>query len=142
MSIKKFGFTLVEVLIVITFVSLLFVSIATLASTSLRTTKVNEHKIIATHLGEELREWIRGEKEKDWETFISDRVGTWCFNVEPIAWSDTQECEYTLKDIFKRQAVINLNAEQTQATIAITVEWYENNSLFSIPITTVLSLYE
>jgi len=139
---KKNGLTLIEVLIMVTFLSVLFISITTVTTVSLRTSKVNEHKIIATHLSEELREWLRGEKEQDWETFISTRMGTWCFTTEPIEWDEASECVYDLKNLYKREAVLSLNVDETQVTTLITTSWNENGNAYSVPIKTVFSIYE
>ena len=79
MRTKKKSFTLIEVLIFVTILSLFFVVASAVTITSLQNLKVQEHKILATRYAEELLEWLRGEKEVDWNKFINYR-GNYCFN--------------------------------------------------------------
>lgn len=87
------GFSLIEVLIFVTIFSLFFIiAIASLTS-SLRDMKINEHKILAVKYAEELIEWIKAEKEIDWNQFISQRMNKYCFNNQlSDNWPTIGEC--------------------------------------------------
>lgn len=139
---KTSGVTIIEILIMTVFITVLFLAVATVTSVSLKTAKVNEHKILATHFAEELREWIRGEKERDWTDFVSTKMGTWCFTNKTLSWESTSECGYDLDGLYKREADLSANLDQTQVTVQITVSWNEDNNAYAVPIKTVLSLYE
>ena len=60
------AFSLIEVLIFVVVFSLFFVTAASIVTTTLRITKENQNKIKASHYVEELREWLRSEKETNW----------------------------------------------------------------------------
>ena len=50
----KNGFSLIEVLVFITIMSLVFVTAASVVAISLGNLKINEHKLVATRYGERL----------------------------------------------------------------------------------------
>jgi prepilin-type N-terminal cleavage/methylation domain len=62
MTTHKKSFTLIEVLIFVTILSLFFVAAAAVTIVSLRNLKVQEHKILATRYAEELLELAKREK--------------------------------------------------------------------------------
>jgi len=102
---NKNGFSLVEVLVFVSILSIFFVFASAVTVSSLRDMKFNEHKIMATHYSEELVEWLRAEKEDDWNVFIS-HLGTYCFN--SLNWSTSGGCTSLglTPAIYKRQALL------------------------------------
>lgn len=141
------GFTLVEVLIFVTLISLIFITVSYTVTLSLKNTKINEHKILATHYAEELKEWLRGEKEVDWLSF-TDSISqgtTYCVNSIPDDVSNLTSgiCppESFLDGIFKRELTIN---EETanQVKFKVEVKWEEGPNNYLVPISTVFSLWE
>jgi len=145
------GFTLVEVLIFVTLITLIFTTVSYIITISLKNTKTNEHKILATHYAEELKEWLRGEKEVNWNDFITKGsvLGVqWCVNTIPsdLSGLQTGPCStYGLhNNIFKRDLTLtnNIVPNPTQVTVNILIEWKEDNNTYTIPINTVFSLWE
>ena len=146
------SFTIVEVLIFVTLISLIFITISYIITFSLKNTKINEHKILATHYAEELKEWLRGEKEDDWNIFTTKghvSGSQWCVNTIPIDISTLVggPCglDYSLhNNTFKRDLTLtnNVSPNPTQVTVNIIVEWKEDNNIYTIPINTVFSLWE
>lgn len=129
----KKGFSLIEVLVFVTILSLFFVAAMAVTTYSLRTMKTNQYKILAAHFAEEGLEWLRGQKEDDWTAFIAldTSLGsptTYCLST--LDFSSPGECgeNYTLgtPQIFKRELSIenipdNFNPDQVNATV--TVVW-------------------
>ena len=111
---------------------------------SVRREALNQHKLVATHYAEELREWIRGQKEINWDSFATGKMGTWCFETEPVAaWPSAGSCaDYSLDSLYKREVILSANAEVTQVTAEITVSWREGANVFSVPLKTIYSIYE
>lgn len=143
------GFTLLEMLLFITLISLVFVAVTYLVSFSIKNAAVTQHKTLATHYAQELQEWLRGEKEADWNLF--QKSGTLCFNTSPITvWGPSGNCSsnYTLgttpNTIFKRYVTLTNNggATPTQVTAQIVVEWKEGNNTLQVPLSTVYSVWE
>ncbi|OGK15588.1 hypothetical protein A3H80_03730 [Candidatus Roizmanbacteria bacterium RIFCSPLOWO2_02_FULL_37_19] len=145
-NILQRGVTLLEVLIFITILSFVFIGVAITTTSSLQRTQYNQHKILATHYAEELEEWMRGEKEADWTSFVNKSAALpgriYCFNSTTIAWPSVGNCSgvYGLVNTFKREAT--LSGTGSQITVNINIEWQEASNLFSIPIDTVFSQWD
>jgi len=158
MVANKKSFTLIEVLIFVTILSLFFVVAAAVTIASLRNLKIQEHKILATRYAEELLEWLRGEKEENWggELYnisnpvdsFTEKVSQWgsdqtiCFN--SLDWNNTSPCNYSLDQFFKRSASFTWNPGNYiyQVNVAILVEWQELGQTYQIPINTVFTVWE
>lgn len=140
---RNSGFTLIEVILFVSLISVVFITFASLSTAQLHSSRINEHKIIATHLGEELREWLRGEKEENWNTFITTRMDTWCFNTEPISsWGTSGSCGYDLNNRYKRTVVLEAGENNTQVTADIVVSWMEGQNSYQVPIAGVFTILE
>ena len=146
MSRSRVAFTLLEVLIFSGIISTFFVSAAAITTFLLRSMKANEHRIIATRYAEELLEWVRAEKEKDWSN--TSGLGG-CYNISPVASTD---CSPTVilgespNKIYNRKAeIINsvtIDSDVVQRTIRVIVEWPEGTSKQSIVLDTVVGIWE
>ncbi len=147
---KNNGFSLVEVLVFVTILSIFFVVAATITTASLRNMKINEHKILATRYGEELLEWLRGEKEADWNNFVnrsSINGTTYCFPNSPINnWpTTTGNCSSfngLNPSIYKRELTLSTATGGNQVNIFINVSWQEGSDTYSVPINTVFTIWE
>lgn len=147
---NKNAFSLIEVLIFVTILSLFFISAVTITTFSLRNLKIQEHKILATRYAEEGIEWIKQEKEDDWETFsLYDDSGgsgtSFCLNT--LNWNTKTDCNdsYTLgpPNIFKRVLVITNSGNPVNSIgINLTVSWIENNVEQQVILKSVLNLWE
>ncbi|PIV62853.1 hypothetical protein COS12_00840 [Candidatus Roizmanbacteria bacterium CG01_land_8_20_14_3_00_33_9] len=146
------SFTLIEVLIFSAIVSTFFVSAAAITTFLLRSMKVNEHKIIATRYAEELLEWVRATKEKDWNNSI-----TGCFNVSPVLSTGCVADVKILTDplllgeapnkIYNRKSIqIGMvqtpDGEIVQKTIKVIVEWAEGQNTQSVTLDTIIAIWE
>lgn len=139
----KKGFTLIEVIIFITLISLVFITSSYIIAASIRNSNTNIHKILATHYGEELLEWLKGEKETNWENF--PKSGTYCFNDSSISssWPIIGTCgnNYSLKGFYLREVAFS-NGSSTKVDVNIKVDWQEPARIFSVPIKTVFTIWE
>ena len=61
------GFTMIEVLAFTLLVSIIFIGLTRIVVLSMRSSKLAQNTVLATHFAEELQEWVRGEKEEDWK---------------------------------------------------------------------------
>lgn len=152
-SQRKKGFTLVEVLIFTLLISFLFIALIILSVNSLFQTKVNEHKILATYYAEELREWLRSQKDADWNAFIAQLASNsygMCFLSTPSSWNGPAcpstgcptTCAFTLGDspnqIFQRYALYSVGIPignlSEEVRVEITVVWREGGRTFTVPL--------
>ena len=146
----KLGFSLIEVLVFVTILSLFFVAAMAIATYSLRNMKINQHKILASHYTEEGLEWVRSEKEDDWGQF-TDRGATGTgitYCLIGLNWSTATECgtnfELGIPPIFKREVnLINqVGNPVTEVNVTMAVSWIEGGTTLSIPINTTLKVLE
>ncbi len=153
---KNKGFSLIEVLIFVSVFALFFVVAIAVVTVSLKNMKTNEHKILATRYAEELQEWLRSEKEIDWNVFTvhssASPGSTYCFNsaISPI-WPGAGACAGFTgvvgsdnPQIFKRQAVLVSTGANpvSQVTAQITVSWQEANQPFQVQLNSVFNPWE
>jgi Tfp pilus assembly protein PilV len=144
MSIRR-GFSLIEVLIFVTILSLFLIVAAAIITASIRQNTVKVNFLKATHYNQQLLEWIRNEKEIDWNTFVSrgSAVGTsYCFTSDVFTWS-IAPCDYDLAALFKRYAVIKtVGSPVTQVEVAIGSDWQEGGNTNTTKLHTVYSIWE
>ncbi len=145
------GFSLIEVLVFVTILALFFVTASAVVTVSLRNMKINEHKILATRYGEEALEWLRGEKEEDWSTFVSDsrfssNPVTYCFN--DLSWSSPTPCntDALTPAIFKREGILERldcgDGFYCKVIVTITVHWRELGTSYQVPLNTIFTIWE
>ena len=166
--IKRDSFTLIEVLIFVSIMSIFFVFAASVVTLTLRNLKYNEHKVKALHYSRQLEDWLRMQKEIDWggDRCTGDCCSTscnftqrvtqgdslnskFCFNSFPITdWPSANGCsgDYSLDSIFSREVQFSSTPtdggyiEQVNATI--TVAWLELGQPKNITANTVFSVFE
>lgn len=143
----KLSFTLVEVLVFVTILTLFFITAIVVTTYFLQTMKFQQYKILATHYAEEAIEWLKSEKEKDWEQFssydISGNGTTYCFN--DLNFNNLGSCEnFSLANsLFKRELLIkNIGSPVSQVETIITVYWREKNAENKVFVKSVFSLIE
>jgi len=167
-NIKKTkAFSLIEVLIFITILSLFFIVAVSVMIVSLRASKINEHKILAKHYAEELYEWLRAEKEENWGGYSATYPGSdpetftykatklqheYCFLTSPIVeWSSPanfDSCSYSLNNgIFRRYVILtaaspDANSYINEVKAEIVVDWEESGVTYSVPINSTFSIWE
>ena len=141
------AFSLIEVLIFISILSIFFVAVSTVTVSSLRNMKINEHKILARYYAEQLLEWVRDQKEADWIVFLSksavDPGKRYCFNSPTLSWPSEGQCtNYGLLNFFKRELKLVTTSSGSQINALVTINWQEVGNNYSIPLATVFSIWE
>ena len=152
------GFTFIEILVFVTIVSLLFVSLTSVVTSSLQRMKIVEERLYAQRYAEELLEWLRAEKETDWQAFMDRDVngsGTiYCFNnaidflnddwdedgPTPGPCADYNGITGTSPLIYKRYVVLtHRGSPPTQMSVQIVIEWQNGNKFYSVPLNTIFT---
>lgn len=150
------SFTLIEVVIFIGILSMFFVAGISVASYSLRTMKSNEYKIKATQYAEELMEWMKAQKEIDWQSFVINKVGSgnsYCFNTTITTWPAPGACLSTdfnlpsdyssTNNVFRRNVSLSGDGPPvTQVYVNIQVQWKEPSGTITVPLNSTLTLWE
>lgn len=142
----KKGFSLIEVIIFVSIISVVFILAVTITVGVLRQLKVNEHKILATRYAEEAMEWIRDEKEVDWTIFTAKGGKTYCLNTA-LNWNNQSNCSstYSLDSYYSRIATLtskSVSGVVYEIDVDVKVQWQEGGNTYSVPVTTALTVYE
>lgn len=142
------SFSLIEVLIFITILSFFFVTSAAIITVSMHQNTLKINMIKATHYNEQLLDWIKGEKDTNWNNFVltaSDK--TYCFKTLEPSWSevvvDKNDCELTLDGMYRRYAVFATDTvPSTQVQVTTYTEWQDGGNTYSTKLYTVLNIWE
>ena len=148
------SFSLIEVLIVTSILSVFFVVAISVLVVALRNMKINEHKIYATHYARQLEDWLQTQKEIDWVAFTG-KSGNFCFSSLSLCWPGDVGCTNTNAacltftglnpNIYKRDLSLSATCagdfcKEVNATI--TVAWQELGKDYSVQTKTVFSILE
>lgn len=83
----KTGQSLFEVVFSIAIAALLVVGVVALTATSVRNSTFSKNSSLANNYAEETVEWLREERDKDWNAFKSHAATSkWCLRAEPPSW--------------------------------------------------------
>ncbi len=151
------GFSLIEVLVFLTILSLVFITAAVVSTISIKNSKSAENRILATRYGEELMDWLRGQKEAGWAAFLSqygldtnpntDRV--YCFDTEPVTQTGTSGvCAGYLiitngpTTIFKRQVTLRYDNSLNRVNVQVNSLWNEAGNSLSVPVNSIFAPFE
>ncbi|MFQ5452419.1 MAG: hypothetical protein ACE5DQ_02535 [Candidatus Paceibacterota bacterium] len=146
------GFTLLEIVIFVMLISLIFIAIAQATAVSIRSNITNQHKLLGTHYAEELREWLRAEKDEGWSSFLarSSPTGTqYCFNDEGLSgWVVSGSLcgiNYDLYTRYKRDLTLTQISGAggvTEVKADIVISWKEGSQEFTVASSTIFAPWE
>jgi Tfp pilus assembly protein PilV len=150
------SFSLIEVLIFISILSVFLVTSASIVTVSMHQNAQKINKLKATHYNNQLLEWIRTEKELDWNGLVARGTPTsvYCFCTETLAWTvavaDKADCCPTpLKNIYKRYIILTAGVfapsgftTSSQIEVEIQTEWQEGGNSYSARLNTLFSPWE
>ena len=145
---KRKGFSLVEILVFISIISIFFVSAASITTMAMRQVDINMNKLRATHYAEELANLARSEKELNWDQFVSYGNNTYCLNASgnDINWASTSStsCPCFSNSFFK--CTIHLTQDTSSlnnpVVAAVKVDWTDRGSSYEVPLQTIFTLWE
>ncbi len=146
--LRQKSFTLVEVLIFVTIITLFFISAVAIVNLSLLNMKNSEYRILATHEAQQLKEWLDSERNEDWNEFTdninfgSQTKVTRCF--PSLTWGGN--CDMKLNKIFTRTVDFSKRetkgGEVTVINALIKVSWPLGNNNYEVTVPTTFSLWE
>jgi len=137
------GQSLIEVLTALAVVLLVMVALVRATTVSMRSSGFSKAQTQATAYAQEAIEWIRAERDKDWDEF-STRAGTiFCLNSESLSWPAEGDCPadgYILGGRFKREATLtSVDGEGNKVEVKVVVSWLESGGEHQSQITTYLT---
>jgi len=123
------GQSLMEVVLALGLITLIMTTVVAAASISITNSSFSKNQSLSTRLSETTLEWFRGERNENWEDFLSQALSggsqqTRCFTT--LSWEDSKlgscsDTEYIPNTFLKREVDFNL---VDQSTIGITVRIY------------------
>lgn len=139
------GFTLVEIVVFILFITVLFVSIVSVYVKFLFTSNYNENKTIASHYAEELSEWLMFQRDISWDS-IKNLNGVYCFNDMELKIPISGQCgsfslgEDKKANYFKREVNFIKRTSTDYIEAIIKVSWDTLNTKNSVSISRILTV--
>ena len=146
-KMKSQGFTLLEVMIFTSILSIVLVSMAAFVTRLVYNLRINEHKVYANYYASEVQEWLSSEREDGWSDIYakagSGAGNTYCLNTNlsfkyvlndlptpPTACSSFDGIiGLSSPKIFKRELKLQQTTSST-VTATITVSWNEGSKLY------------
>lgn len=83
------GQSLFEVVLSLAVITIIIVALVILASNSIRNATFSRNKSSATKHSQEMIEWLRGQRDEDWDSFAQRALTTqYCFPA--LSWADAK----------------------------------------------------
>jgi len=81
------GQSLFEVVLALAIATLIVVALVALASSAIRNSTFSKNKSLATRYSQEATEWLRGERDADWDIFYARTVNP-LYCVKSLSWTE------------------------------------------------------
>jgi Tfp pilus assembly protein PilV len=148
MAVKKIvkGQSLFEVTVTLMIVSLVVTAIAGLALISIKSSSYSRNKTLTTRYIQEANEWIKGQKDTDWNAFLANvgSHGTLCFQSVDDGWYQKSSClstDYIVGTNLIRQVSFDASITNT-VMVNVTVSWSDQNDLHQSSSVTYLTNWQ
>jgi len=123
------GQSLFEVVLALSIVTLVLVALVTLSTTSVRNTTQSSDRSGATSASQELIEWLREQRDNDWDIFVAETSGgTYCFS--DLSWPAAPGgCGTLTMDGVHRREVdfLHTGAPTTTVKATVNITWDEGS---------------
>lgn len=135
------GQSLFEVVTALGVITIIVVALVALASSSIHNSNFSKDKSLATRYSQEATEWLRGERDTNWEIF-STRAATptWC--LPSLSWAEASvgSCsdDYISNTLFQRQVSFNTTDAKT-IEVSVVVSWEDSKGLHEVASATTLT---
>lgn len=137
---KTGGQTLFELVIAIAVAIVVVTGIAAVVTLSLRNANFARDQAQATRFAQDGLEWLRSERDKDWDSFYS-HTGTsltWCLN--NLGWTSPGACGTSRISgtFFSRWVEFSVVEPNKSLNVQVRVSWTDNQGTHQSRIDTVL----
>lgn len=137
------GQSLFEVVVALFVVTLIMITLVALAVTSVRNSDFSKNKALATRHAQEASEWLRGERDEDWDVFSTRAAGApgqrWCLN--SLSWPATPGgcgSSFIQDGIFQREVTL-LTLDPVTIETQVIVYWNDSLGRHEVNATTNLT---
>jgi len=133
MTKEEKGQGLFEVVLALAVAALIMVAIVALATVSIRNASFSRNQSLATRYAQEAVEWLRGERDKDWDAFNAYAAsGTWC--LKELAFNDLGACsqsEVIAGTNFRREATLTI-IDSANIDTEVKVYWEDAQGIHEV----------
>ena len=144
MKIYNKGQSLFEVVLALALSTLIIVALVSLVSNSIRNSSYSRNKTYATRYTQEATEWLRGERDGDWDVFSTNFL--FCPTpphvqcLDTLAWGNCGTCGETefVDNIFKREISFS-DIEADSVTVETTTYWIDSQGIHEVRSNTILT---
>ena len=84
---RQKGQSLFEIVLALAIATIIIVALVTLASSAVRSSTFSKNKTLATRYSQEATEWLRGERDTDFDAFFV-RAATPLYCVKSLSWAE------------------------------------------------------
>lgn len=124
------GQSMFEVVIALFIISMIIVGVVSLSTNSLSNSIYSRNKSLSGRYSQEAIEWLRSEREKDFESFVTHaNTPTYC--LDTLAWTNIGTCsssEIIANTIFTREVAFSTYAVSGKNLIEASVTTFWNDS--------------
>jgi len=141
------GQSLMEVVLAIGLITLIMVTVVAAASISITNSSFSKNQTLSTRFSEATLEWLRGERNEDWDYFLSQALPegieqTICFTTLSWDGSTLGSCDPDSEGIsdtpLKREVDFSLVDESTVG-VAVRIYWIDANGYHEVNSSTYLT---
>ena len=145
------GFSIIEVLIFTLLSSIVLIGMSYATLISIKNSKESQNKTLSTRYMQQAQEWLRGEKELDWNTFVDSlSSSTYCINTIPQTISEIStflgtcaEDDFSLGTSFKRElTIVSINADKTEVIYKVQIYWHDGPNVATSQVSSLLAQWE
>lgn len=140
---RQSGQSLFEVVVALAISALVVVALVSLVSGSIRNATFSKNKSLASNYAQEAVEWLRGQRDSDVATFVTNSLTpTWCF--ANLDWNSPGVCGSNANipgTPFTRVATFDVNVEggKNIVEVSVDVSWTDAQGVHQIKNTTNFS---
>lgn len=135
------GQSLFEVVLSLAVVTLIIVALVALTSTSIRNANFSRNKSLATRFTQEAIEWLRGERDGDWDAFATRALTPWC--LKSLDWNDAKvggcgSTDLISGTIFSREVTFSI-IDAVNIDTEVKVYWQDAQGLHEVKTVTTFT---
>ena len=117
-----------EVIFAIAVAALILVGITSLAATSVKNSSFSTNNAVATKYAQEAVEWLREERDNNWNTFAANATGTEiCLGSSPPSWGGS--CKIPNAGLERKVTLTTIPSGAIEAVVV--VSWVDNQGVHS-----------
>jgi len=142
------GQSLFEIIFALGLITLILIAVVSLAGLSIKNSSFSQLQTTATRYMETTMEWLREQKELDWDNFYTFALNAsisnskWCFN--ELSWENATlgECSGFIIDTnIKREITFVTNLNPAEVQVIVNVNWLDSNGYHEVSSTSELTNY-